>query len=219
MARFRENYILHYHLIRWTTAIVVVCGVYSSVYYAIVGHHRGPQKLRTAAQVERSDDALHQLSVFTPVVRAGRLEKPLYNGVAQARTADGLYKRFDFLVLTKKPTVRFGSSVDGECLILSGTQDGGYTIFPLSFFYSDDGLRYPRRGWSTGPTDVKIVGQKQTKTPPQAPDFSFLKAGVSLVKVRQILGTPAIISLPGPAPVAQAEREREKSAGMIIFFM
>ena len=197
MAKFRENLLLHYHIIRWTTALVFVFSVYSSVYYAIVGYPHKPQSLRTAAQAERSDDSLHQMSVFTPIVRAGRLEKPLYNGVAQAKTADGLYKRFDYLVLSSKKSVRFGSSVDGQCLILSGTQDGGYTIFPLSYFYSDDGIRYPRRGWSTGPTDIKIVGKKQTGMPSPAPHFSFLKAGVSLQKVRQVLGTPAIISLSG----------------------
>jgi len=197
MAKFRENLLLHYHIIRWTTALVVVFGVYSSVYYAIVGRDHGPQKLRTAAQVERSDDSLRQMSVFTPVVRASRIQRPLYDGTAQAKTRDGLYKRFDWLVLTRKPTVRFGSSVNGQCLILSGTQDGGYTIFPLSFFYSDDGIRYPHRGWSIGPADVKIVGKKQTGMPPQAPDFGFLKAGVSLKNVREKMGVPAIISLSG----------------------
>ena len=197
MAKFRENLLLHYHIIRWTTALVVVFGVYSSVYYAIVGRDHGPQKLRTAAQVERSDDSLRQMSVFTPVVRASRIQRPLYDGTAQAKTRDGLYKRFDWLVLTRKPTVRFGSSVNGQCLILSGTQDDGYSIFPLSFFYSDDGLKYSKRGWSIGPTTVEIVGKKQTKSSPQAPDFSFLSPGVSLVKVRQVLGVPAIISLSG----------------------
>jgi hypothetical protein len=197
MARFRENLLLHYHIIRWTTALVVVFGVYSSVYYAIVGHPHRPQKLRTAAQVERSDDVLHQLSVFTPVVRAGRLEKPRYDGAAQAKTRDGLYKRFDFLVLTRKPSVRFGSSVDGQCLILSGPQDASFHIFPLSYFYSDDGIRYPRRGWSTGPATVEIVGKKQMKAPPPAPDFEFLKPGVSLKNVREKMGVPAIISLSG----------------------
>ena len=197
MAKFRENLILHYHLIRWTTAIVVVFGVYSSIYYAIVGHPGKPQDLRTAAQTEREDDSLHRLSVFTPVVRASRIQRPLYDGTAQAKTADGLYKRFDYLVLSSKKSVRFGSSVDGQCIILSGPQDESFHIFPLSFFYSDDGIRYPKRGWSIGPTTVEIVGQKQTKAPPQAPDFSFLKPGVSLQKVRQTLGTPAIISLSG----------------------
>ena len=197
MARFRENYILHYHLIRWTTALVVVFGVYSSVYYAIVGRPQGPQKLRTAAQVERSDDSLRQMSVFTPVVRAGRLEKARYDGVAQAKTQNGLYKRFDYIVLTRKPTVSFGSSADGQCLILSGPQDGVFRLFPISFFYSDDGIRYPRRGWSIGPTTVKIVGKKQTGMPSPAPDFSFLKPGVPLQKVRKKMGVPAIISLSG----------------------
>ena len=197
MAKFRENLLLHYHLIRWTTALVVVFSVYSSVYYAIVGYPHRPQSLRTAAQVERSDDALHQLSVFTPVVRASRIQRPLYDGTAQARTQDGLYKRFDYLVLTRKKSVHFGSSVDGQCLILSGPQDAGFRLFPLSFFYSDDGIRYPRRGWSIGPATVKIVGKKQTGMPSQAPDFSFLKPGVPLVKVRQVLGVPAIISLSG----------------------
>jgi hypothetical protein len=197
MATFRENLLLHYHLIRWTTALVVVFSVYSSVYYAIVGYPHRPQSLRTAAQVERSDDSLHQMSVFTPVVRASRIQRPLYDGVAQAKTRDGLYERFDWLVLTRKKSVRFGSSVDGQCLILSGTQDDGYSIFPLSFFYSDDGLKYSKSGWSIGPTTVKIVGKKQTGMPSPAPDFSFLKAGVSLQKVRQVLGVPAIISLSG----------------------
>ena len=197
MAKFRESLLLHYHLIRWTTALVVVFSVYSSVYYAIVGYPHRPQSLRTAAQVERSDDALHQLSVFTPVVRASRIQRPLYDGTAQARTQDGLYKRFDYLVLTRKKSVHFGSSVDGQCLILSGPQDAGFRLFPLSFFYSDDGIRYPRRGWSIGPATVKIVGKKQTGMPSQAPDFSFLKPGVPLVKVRQVLGVPAIISLSG----------------------
>ena len=197
MAKFRENYILHYHLIRWTTALVVVYGIYSSVYYAIVGRPQKPQHLQTAAQVEQTDQSLHQMSVFTPVVRAGQLQRPLYDGTAQARTADGLYKRFDYLVLTKRSTVRFGSSADGQCMVLSGPQDGGFRLFPLSFFYSDDGLKYPRRGWSIGPTDVKIVGKKQTGMPPSSPDFGFLKAGVSLQKVRQVLGVPAIISLSG----------------------
>ena len=197
MAKFQENYILHYHLIRWTTALVVVCGVYSSVYYAIVGRPQKPQHLQTAAQVEQTDQSLHQMSVFTPVVRAGQLQRPLYDGTAQARTADGLYKRFDYLVLTKRSTVRFGSSADGQCMVLSGPQDGGFRLFPLSFFYSDDGIRYPRRGWSTGPTTVKIVGKKQTGMPSPAPDFSILKPGVHLQKVRQTLGTPAIISLSG----------------------
>ena len=197
MARFRENYILHYHIIRWTTALVVVFSVYSSIYYAIVGRPGKPQKLQTAAQVEQTDQSLHQMSVFTPVVRAGQLQRPLYDGTAQARTADGLYKRFDYLVLTKRSTVRFGSSADGQCMVLSGPQDGGFRLFPLSFFYSDDGLKYPRRGWSIGPTDVKIVGKKQTGMPPSSPDFGFLKAGVSLQKVRQVLGVPAIISLSG----------------------
>ena len=134
MARFRENFILHYHIIRWTTAMVVVFGVYSSVYYAIVGHPHRPQSLRTAAQVERSDDSLRQMSVFTPVVRAGRLEKARYDGVAQAKTQNGLYKRFDYIVLTRKPTVRFGSSVDGQCLVLSGPKDASFHIFPRSYF-------------------------------------------------------------------------------------
>jgi hypothetical protein len=44
---------------------------------------------------------------------------------------------------------------------------------------------------------VEIVGKKQMKAPPPAPDFEFLKPGVSLVKVRQVLGVPAIISLSG----------------------
>ncbi len=197
MAKFRENLLLHYHIIRWTTALVFVFSVYSSVYYAIVGYPHKPQSLRTAAQAERSDDSLHQMSVFTPIVRAGRLEKPLYNGVAQAKTADGLYKRFDYLVLSSKKSVRFGSSVDGQCLILSGPQDAGFRLFPLSFFYSDDGIRYPRRGWSIGPTTVKIVGKKQTGMPSPAPDFSFLKPGVPLQKVRKKMGVPAIISLSG----------------------
>ena len=197
MARFRENYILHYHIIRWTTALVVVFSVYSSIYYAIVGRPGKPQKLQTAAQVEQTDQSLHQLSVFTPGVRASQIQRPRYDDTAQARTPDGLYERFDWLVLTSKESVRFNSSADGQCMVLSGQADAGFHIFPLSFFYSDDGIRYPRRGWSIGPTDVKIVGEKQTGMLGPAPDFSFLKPGVPLQKVRGKLGVPAIISMSG----------------------
>ena len=61
MARFRENYILHYHIIRWTTALVVVFSVYSSIYYAIVGRPGKPQKLQTAAQVVNVNEKVSHL--------------------------------------------------------------------------------------------------------------------------------------------------------------